>query len=525
MKPEKLLFYLLLAIAFFCVGCKKERSCESCQTNKSPIAVAGTDQIISLPTNSIFLDGSASNDPDGSITTWQWSKVAGPALFTIANTGIAKTQVNNLAEGTYLFELKVTDAGGSFDRDTMQVIVDDPSVNQPPVANAGADTAITLPANIAMLDGSSSADPDNNITSYQWTKIQGPVSSTITNASGAITTASSLTAGIYLFELKVTDAGGLFDRDTVLITVFSSTFNGSGVFIVGWGTNASGKTVARIWRDSVLQDLSDGQYDAEALSVFVSGNDIYVAGWELNANGKRVANLWKNGVVQNLSDGQNNVIANSVYVANTDVYVAGFDGGASIYYGQAILWKNGVAQNLVSTQYNGEYFAEANSVFVSGSDVYVAGYDADNAKLWKNGVAQNFGGGDQYAEAHSVVVSGNVVYVAGTRYPCAVGGCADAILWENGQPQILQAGDASAHSVFVSNNVYVGGNSGSNAVLWKNGIPQNLGSGSANSVFVSGNDVYAVGNSGNWNGTASLWKNGIEYSIPGFKVANSVFVQ
>ena len=148
----------------------------SCKKEKSPIAIAGPDQTISLPTNSIFLDGPTSFDPDGSITRWQWSKVSGPSSFTIANTGIAKTQVNDLAEGTYFFELRVTDAEGFFDMDTMQVIVDDPKVNHRPVANAGADTTITLPANAVTLNGSASIDPDNNISNFLWTKISGPSS-------------------------------------------------------------------------------------------------------------------------------------------------------------------------------------------------------------------------------------------------------------------------------------------------------------------------------------------------------------
>ena len=510
---QKLTLTLLIAGLLF-YSCKKE-------INKSPIAVAGPDQTISLPTNSVFLDGSASNDPDGSITTWQWSKVAGPSSFTIANTGIAKTHVNSLVGGTYLFELKVTDAGGLTDRDTMQVIVDDQNVNQPPVANAGTDTAITLPANTVMLDGSSSADPNNNITSYQWTKISGPFFSTIANASGAITAASSLTAGIYLFELKVTDAGGLFDRDTVQITVLSSTFNGSGVYIAGWGWNASGKMVARVWRENILQDLSDGQYDADALSVFVSGNDIYVGGHERNASGKSVAKLWKNGVSQNLSNGQYDAVAKSVFVSGTDVYVAGWEVNTS---GNSVakLWKNGVPQNLS----DGLHAARANSVFVSGSDVYVAGIDWYNAELWKNGVKQSFSNGQSDAEAYSVFVSGNDVFMAGGGYWGIPG--FDPTLWKNGQLQSLEwQGDHIGSAVFVSgSDVYVTGASGA-AILWKNGMAQLIGQSNdvANSVFVSGNDVYVVGNKYNYNGTASLWKNGVAYSTPDLNAANSVYVQ
>lgn len=50
----------------------------------------------------------------------------------------------------------------------------DPGVNKPPVARAGLDQTITLPANSVILDGSSSTDPENNIRTYVWRKIFGP---------------------------------------------------------------------------------------------------------------------------------------------------------------------------------------------------------------------------------------------------------------------------------------------------------------------------------------------------------------
>jgi cyanophycinase-like exopeptidase len=97
-------------------------------------------------------------------------------------------------------------------------MVDAPG-NQPPVACAGADQVITLPASTVNLDGTCSADPDNNITAYNWTKVSGPSSFNIVNANAAQTQLTGLVQGVYQFELKVTDAGGLSSKDTVQITV------------------------------------------------------------------------------------------------------------------------------------------------------------------------------------------------------------------------------------------------------------------------------------------------------------------
>ena len=90
---------------------------------------------------------------------------------------------------------------------------------RPPVANAGFDQTITLPTNTVALDGSASTDPNNDITSYLWTKISGPSSFTIANANAAQTQVTNLIEGVYEFELKVTDARGLIDKDIVQVTV------------------------------------------------------------------------------------------------------------------------------------------------------------------------------------------------------------------------------------------------------------------------------------------------------------------
>src|SRR6187397_3301926 len=138
-------FILLVAVAIH-ISCKKETSCEGCaEKNKPPIAVAGPDQAITLPIDSVSLDGRSSSDPDGSISNYLWTKISGPSSFNIIKPTDSLTKVKALVAGTYLFELRVTDNGGLSAKDTAQVIVIDPSIpNRSPVANAGADQVIIL---------------------------------------------------------------------------------------------------------------------------------------------------------------------------------------------------------------------------------------------------------------------------------------------------------------------------------------------------------------------------------------------
>ena len=123
---------LLIAVLIF-YSCKKETSCEGCHpnqptrpttnANKPPIAVAGPDHTITLPTDSVLLNGSASNDPDGRIIAWQWANISGPSSFNIGNANSVQAKATHLAEGVYQFELTVTDSLGLFDKDTTTLAV------------------------------------------------------------------------------------------------------------------------------------------------------------------------------------------------------------------------------------------------------------------------------------------------------------------------------------------------------------------------------------------------------------------
>ncbi|TMI61308.1 MAG: hypothetical protein E6H07_19800 [Bacteroidetes bacterium] len=224
MKKKSLLLVISLIVmhAVF-YSCKKETSCENCKdSNKPPIAVAGIDQIVTLPTDSILLNGSASTDPDGTINEWLWKKISGPAAFNIINATSSSTVIKNLSKGIYQFELKVADNDGLFAKDTVMITVDSVLTNNhPPIADAGPDQTILLPINNVLLDGGNSFDPDNNISNYSWTKINGPLSFNIANSNATQTSVTNLIQGTYQFELKVTDNDGLSAKDTVMITVDS----------------------------------------------------------------------------------------------------------------------------------------------------------------------------------------------------------------------------------------------------------------------------------------------------------------
>ncbi|RYY53916.1 MAG: T9SS type A sorting domain-containing protein [Chitinophagaceae bacterium] len=227
--------------------------------NVAPVADAGPDQVITLPTNSVTLIGSGT-DTDGTVITYRWTKIAGPAA-TIVSASSSATIVRNLVEGTYRFRLLVTDDDAASGADTVTVIVNT-EPNTAPVAIAGDDIEIVLPANSVILTGSGT-DVDGVVVSYNWSKVSGPESSSLTSLGGGQTVAAALEEGVYQFRLEVRDDDGATGTDTIRVTVtrrpneapiaFAATAREDVTLphvplLEGIGNDADGYIVSQKWR-------------------------------------------------------------------------------------------------------------------------------------------------------------------------------------------------------------------------------------------------------------------------------------
>src|SRR6202000_1200663 len=111
----------------------------------APSANAGTSQTITLPTNSVTLSGSGS-ETNGTIVSYAWTHVSGASTATFGSAANASTSVSALEQGTYVFQLKVTDNSNVTATAPVTVTVNAaPVVPGAPSANAGAAQTITLP--------------------------------------------------------------------------------------------------------------------------------------------------------------------------------------------------------------------------------------------------------------------------------------------------------------------------------------------------------------------------------------------
>src|SRR4030095_1719923 len=95
---------------------------------------------------------------------------------------------------------------------------DDVTPPEPPVANAGNDQNIQLPASSFTLSGSGTT-PQGAIAAYTWSQVSGPSNAVINNTSSATTSVSGFVAGAYVFRLQVTNDANLSATDEVTVTV------------------------------------------------------------------------------------------------------------------------------------------------------------------------------------------------------------------------------------------------------------------------------------------------------------------
>ncbi len=195
-------------------------------------ANAGNNQTISLPTNSVLLNGSASQNA----TTYAWTQISGPNTATLISPSNVTCAANGLIAGTYVFQLAIN-GGGSANLLSQVTIIVNPA--PPPTANAGANQIITLPVTSATLNGSGST---GIITSYSWTRISGPNTPTITTPAAATTTVTGLIQGTYVFQLSVNN-GVSVSQTTVNVLPAVTTTNIFTTQTPAGGTQTDGRAL------------------------------------------------------------------------------------------------------------------------------------------------------------------------------------------------------------------------------------------------------------------------------------------
>ena len=201
--------------------------------NLPPVADAGGTQTVNEGVL-VTLNGSASNDPDGTIVSFQWFQQTGTGV-ALSNPSAAQPTFTALNVGpggeSMSFQLTVTDDGGLQAVDTS--IVNVFWINEPPTADTGADQTgayAVEEGSTVTLNGSASSDPDDGIASYLWEQTGGGTTVTLSDPNAAkptfVTPIVDATAITLNFRLTVTENGGLQATDQVAVEIFDNGITG-----------------------------------------------------------------------------------------------------------------------------------------------------------------------------------------------------------------------------------------------------------------------------------------------------------
>src|SRR2546427_141309 len=157
--------------------------------DRPPVA-SFTQSSTNVLTNVIVnFDGSASNDPDGTIISYSWT-------FGDGSTGSGHTVSHSYASaGTFTVRLNVTDNSGSTAPASAVITVQD----RPPTIMFSLSTNSTTTGTVVTFNSAGTADPDGVIVSYTWDFGDGSF------GSGPYPSHTYSSPGTYTVKLTVVD--------------------------------------------------------------------------------------------------------------------------------------------------------------------------------------------------------------------------------------------------------------------------------------------------------------------------------
>ena len=167
------------------------------------IANAGTDLVLCQSTTSNL----NANTPI--VGVGQWTQVSGPSTANILSPNSPVSAVDNLVDGTYLFEWTITNGTCTSNSDQVQIIILPP----PSQAYAGVDSSSICAPHYVMTG----VMPTNG--TGVWNQISGPSTVLFADSSNAQVEIYDLIAGDYVFTYAVSSGICSATSDTVYLNV------------------------------------------------------------------------------------------------------------------------------------------------------------------------------------------------------------------------------------------------------------------------------------------------------------------
>jgi hypothetical protein len=245
-----------IAVMPICNSCKKDEALQS-PANEPPVAKAGNDLTIHIPENKVQLDGSSSFDPETYIASYTWRQISGPNVWVVKTVNASRVFIEQLKEGEFEFELKVTDPIGLAATDTVRVtVIDNFAIGKTPVLSFNCDSKlIAYPNSSTEILLSAYVENDQGTRyhlseGFKFSQLTGPSTARINayNYNGFTTSISvmNLTRGTYKLQMEVVRKGkSAFD--TITLQVIEDTLIGKEyIFESKWQADqATGELVAK----------------------------------------------------------------------------------------------------------------------------------------------------------------------------------------------------------------------------------------------------------------------------------------
>lgn len=264
--------------------------------HEPPVADAGENVLVILPSSTASLDGSGSNHAAGQSITYLWEQIYGPSIINFSDNTLASPSISNLEEGVYKCKLSVSD--GTYTSSSFVLVIVQLTNNSIPTITmtSPADNStfsegsdITLSAVASDLDGTISKVEfyDDNVKIGEDTN--EPYSYTWTNAS----------AGVHqLTAVAIDDGGATGSSQIINVTVSQaescmevSNEAQQGSFSIGYkatfetvGTNVTMTfelldtdkvgVVAYLWRQSPFNEVQMDLVSGLTFSKTIGGQTI-----------------------------------------------------------------------------------------------------------------------------------------------------------------------------------------------------------------------------------------------------------
>lgn len=139
----------------------------------TPVANAGSNQMITLPVSTVTLNGTQSM---GILTSYSWTKISGPNTPTITSPASLTTTVTGLVAGVYVFQFSVN-AGASNSQVTITVNAAGTPINifttQTPISGTGNDYGTQTPIRGVETGVKFTSTVDGTVTGIRFYKTSG----------------------------------------------------------------------------------------------------------------------------------------------------------------------------------------------------------------------------------------------------------------------------------------------------------------------------------------------------------------